>query len=398
MSRIVILGGGYAGLIAAQRLERRHQVTLVNGSASFVQRIRLHQDAAGQPAKRYPIPRLLRGTGVDFVQGWATALDADAHTLSVVTSDGPITLGYDVLLYAVGSTTQVQSVPGADEYAYRLDATGPMSALALAERSRELAARNGTLAIVGSGLTGIEAATEFAETYPHLHVVMVTAETLGERLSGAAQRYLRARFAKLGIELVEKTVVSRVERDMLVTEDGERIAFDACLWAGSFVAPPLAREAGLRVDERGRMIADPFLRSVSHPDIYGAGDAVAVREASGVPIRMACATAMPIGAHVADNINARLKGKAQRPFGFNYFIQCISLGRRDGLIQRVDGFDRPSERIITGRAGAFIKEMICRYTVASIGYERRLPGLYRWPGRVTDTKQVRLLEDLTQHG
>ena len=82
-TQIVILGAGYAGMAAALRLahktrRRPVQITLVNGSAAFVERIRLHQAAAAERVKQRPIQKLLAGTGVRFVQGWVTGLSPAA--------------------------------------------------------------------------------------------------------------------------------------------------------------------------------------------------------------------------------------------------------------------------------------------------------------------------------
>jgi NADH dehydrogenase FAD-containing subunit len=113
-----------------------------------------------------------------------------------------------------------------------------------------------------------------------------------------------------------------------------------------------------------------------------AGDAAHVD--STAPIRMACATAMPMGAHAADVVAAELQGREPEPFSFRYMIQCISLGRHNGLVQMVNADDSPRERIITGRTAALVKEIICRFTVWSMALERRPAGAYRWPhGRVT---------------
>ena len=101
-------------------------------------------------------------------------------------------------------------------------------------------------------------------------------------------------------------------------------------------------------------------------DIYAVGDAADLSQAIATPIRMACATALPMGAYVADELAAHLTGVAHRPYEFAYAGRCISLGRRAGLVQLVDADDRPKEQIITGRMGALIKELICRYTVWQI--------------------------------
>jgi NADH dehydrogenase FAD-containing subunit len=112
---------------------------------------------------------------------------------------------------------------------------------------------------------------------------------------------------------------------------------------------------------------------------------------------MACATAMPMGAYVANHLTVQLKGEPlPAPFRFSYLIQCVSLGRHDGLVQFVEADDRPKRRVITGWAAARIKELICRYTVWSLYQQRRWPGSYTWPqgrqilgGQADQSEQVR---------
>ena len=84
-TRIVILGAGYAGMTAALRLAHKTrrlpvEITLVNGSATFVERIRLHQAAAAEQVRQRSIPKLLHGTHVRFVQGWAAAIAPQSAT------------------------------------------------------------------------------------------------------------------------------------------------------------------------------------------------------------------------------------------------------------------------------------------------------------------------------
>ncbi len=380
--RVVIVGAGYAGMTAALRLGKRARklgasVTLVNGAGEFVERIRLHQAGSGQTLKRRPIAAMLRGTGVQFVQGRVTALDPDARQLHIVAADGDDrTLGYDTLLYALGSTIDVESVPGVREHALAL--AGPEAAARLAAELRELAARGGRLLVCGGGLTGIEAATEIAEAWPDVRVALATRDELGARLSQKGRAHLRRVFARLGIELHEGVDVVCLAEGRTELASGEALPFDRCLWAGSFMVPPLAREAGLQVNARGQVLVGPDLRSLSHPEIVVAGDAAAFAEDPGAPIRMACATAMPQGAAAADTILASLAGKPAPAFSFRYLIQCISLGRKNGLVQFVHPDDSPREKIITGRPAALVKELICRFTTFSLAMERRRPGSYTW--------------------
>ncbi|MEQ8674065.1 MAG: FAD-dependent oxidoreductase [Aggregatilineales bacterium] len=402
MNKIVILGGGYAGMIGAMRLNGRLkgrddvEITLVNGADVFVERIRLHQRASGQLLKRHSLPEMLRGTQVKFMQAWIEAIHAEDRTVEIMCEGKTEQLPYDMLIYALGSHLDRDSVQGVREYAYTLDAT---SAEELYGALPAIAARHGELVVVGGGLTGIEAATEFAERYPTLQVRIVTAGKVGAGLSEKGRAYLLKTFKRLGIVLQENSPISKIDAGQVALNDGRAVPFSACLWAGSFSVPQIAQQAGLQVNAKGRIMIDPYLRSVSHPEIYAVGDAAEFVTEPGAPIRMACATAMPMGAHGADNISALVRGKPQTPFGFQYVIQCISLGRGAGLVQLVRGNDHPRERVITGVAGKAIKELICRITILGIKLEKRFTGSYSWFGQPKPEKSAQTTEarELTTH-
>jgi NADH dehydrogenase FAD-containing subunit len=384
---IVIVGGGYSGIMAALRLSHRvakwpdrPQITLVNASGDFVERIRLHQKAAGQTLRRHSIARLLRGRGIDLVIGEVTALHLPEREIEIRQSDVTGRLHFDRLIYALGSTIDTSAVPGIRENAYTLSASGERSTHALREALPAIAARGGRLIVIGGGLTGIEAASELAENYPGLRVKLVTSGDFGAQFSDGGRRYVLKIFRQLGIEVCDRASVERIEVDQVVLHNGEHLASDLCLWAGAFSVPALARSAGLNVNSRGQIIVDPYLRSTSHPEIYAAGDSAAFAIDPGVPIRMACATAMPMGIQAAENIAADLAGRSLRTFSFVYAGQCISLGRRSGLIQLVHRDDSPRQRIISGRIAAWIKELVCRFTIAALRAERRLPISW-WLGK-----------------
>lgn len=378
--KILVLGAGYGGLAAALRLARksRAEITLVNAADSFVERIRLHQLAADQKLRQRPLGKLLKNTGIRFVQGRATGLDLQRRELLVQTEAGPQTLSYDKLVYAPGSSINRDSVPGVREYAHTLDMAAELRGLL-----PEVAARGGRMVVIGGGLTGIEAAAEIAERYPSLRVSLISDGELAAHYSAAGRKHLRSVFERLQIRLIEHERVQEITRGQVVGRRGS-YAYDLCLWAGGFAMLPLAREAGLAVNGRGQMLIDTYMRSVSHPDVYGVGDAAAFAPQTGLDVRMACATAIPMGAHTADNIAALLAGREQQPFSLGYVIHCISLGRHDGLIQFVRPDDTVRERVITGRAAAFVKEMVCRYAFYSVLLNGRMPAAYVWPRRPED--------------
>jgi NADH dehydrogenase FAD-containing subunit len=378
-TRIVVVGAGYAGLAAAKLAARwtGAEVTLVNAGDRFVERVRLHQLAAGQPLRDLPLAGLLRGTGVRLVVDRVTGIDAATRTVRL----GERELGYDRLVYAAGSQADLDSVPGAARYAY------PLASYPEASRLRAHLADSGdggTVAVVGGGLTGIEAAAELAETLPRLKVRLVTGGVLGEALSLRGRRYLWRTFERLGVDVRECARVAEVRADGLLLAGGgdsapgdsprgdrapgtgagsDHVAAATVVWTAGFRVSDLARRAGLAVDGAGRMIVDQTLRSVSHPEVSGVGDAAAIRRADGLELRMACATGLPSAQQAVRAMAAELAGREPRPLRYRYLNQCISLGRRDGLVQFVHADDTPREAVLTGRLAALYKEAIVRGTV-----------------------------------
>jgi NADH dehydrogenase len=175
--------------------------------------------------------------------------------------------------------------------------------------------------------------------------------------------------------------VTAVRAHSVVTDRGSELACDLCIWTGGFVAPLLAKEAGLAVNERNQIVVDPFLRSISHPEIYAIGDAASPREDPGVRVRMSAVTAAIMGAHGADSLSAVLHGKAPRPFSFAYLGQGIALGRHNAIGFNNYPDDRPIPPYFTGWLGYQIREAFVRYLAAAPRFERRWPGLFVWPGK-----------------
>jgi NADH dehydrogenase len=368
MHRIVIVGGGYAGTLTAARLARAGldaSVTLVDPKDSFVERVRLHQLAAGQdvPARSYAE---ILGEGVTFVRGKAVALEADR----VVLEDGSVP--YDWLVLAVGSVSGDAGVPGAREHAFPI--AEPDGAQRLRDALPGIADRNGRVVVVGGGLTGIETAAELAESYPALRVALLSREPVGHDLSEVGRAAVEDAFGRLRVEVVRGAAEAVTAEG--VVANGALLPADAVVWAAAMVASPLLRRLGLAVAPDGRAIVDEHLRSVSHPHVRLVGDAAYV-QIDGKPLRMSCAAGEPMGAHAADEIARELRGEPLEPFRFSYVVRCVSLGRREGLIQLVDAHDRPRSYALTGRLGAWTKELVCRFAADSLPWQRA--GVrYQW--------------------
>ncbi|MCB5906354.1 NAD(P)/FAD-dependent oxidoreductase [Streptomyces pinistramenti] len=361
---IVVLGAGYAGLMAAKGAARKLRrsdvrITLVNAVGHFVERVRLHQLAAGRPLKDLPLSKLLAGTGIELVVARVTAVDAAARTVQV--DSAPHDIPYDTLVYALGSAADTVAVPGVTAHASAV--ATHQDAVRLRERAAEA---QGSLAVAGAGLTGIETATEPAETYPGLTVQLVTGGELGAGLSERGRRYLRAALGRHGVALREHANVAEVAAHGLVLADGSEIPADSVVWTAGFRVPDLAREAGFAVDAHGLLTVDPTLRSASHPEVFAAGDAAASSGPDGAASRMSCQTGLPMGAHVAGSVAASLTGRTPKPLRLRYVWQNISLGRHDGLTQFTRADDSPVAAILTGRASARFKEAVTRSTVLAL--------------------------------
>jgi NADH dehydrogenase len=382
---IVVLGAGYAGLLATVRLAGKQKgadIVLLNPLDFFVERLRLHQYATNQQVKRRPIAGTLRGTSARLVLGEATWIDRTRREVVAKAADGTeLRLGYDYLLYALGSSAAADGVPGIREHAYALAQTGPRSAEALRVSLPIVNEERGVVTVVGGGATGIEAAAEFAESYPGLHVSLITRGRLAAPLGSAVQTRLAQGLRRLGVSIIENTAVASIDATQLTTADGSVIPTDLCLWAGGFSVPTLARDVGLAVNERGQALIDPYMRSLSDPRIYAAGDSAAPVESTGAPSRMAAYTAALMGAHAADCLDNALKGKAQQPLSFAYAGQGIALGRHDAVGFSNYPDDKPHRPIFSGWLAMRLREFFVTFLANSPRFERRHPGLFYWFGK-----------------
>jgi NADH:ubiquinone reductase (H+-translocating) len=368
-THIVVIGGGYAGTLAANHLRLRADVdiTLVNPRPKFVERIRLHQLAAGTGTATVDYGTLL-GEGIRLVVDSADRIDTASR--KVVLTSGAA-LDFDYLIYAVGSTGVVPSAaPGAAEFAY------PIAEFEHAERLRDALNElhpDAPVTVVGAGLTGIEAASELAEQ--GRRVTLVCGGALGPSLSRTGRRSVAKWLGRLGVDVLEAAVVTRVQSEAVVLADGGLLPSALTVWTAGFGVPDLAARSGLRTDTLGRLLTDETLTSINDPRIVAAGDAAAP---SGQPLRMSCQAAGPLGAHAANTVLSRIAGTTPTALSQAFVGQCISLGRSSATFQLARTDDTPVNAVIGGRIAASIKEMICKGTLWSIRREAAKPGSYFW--------------------
>lgn len=380
---VVVVGGGYAGVLAANRLTQRSDlaVTLVNPRPRFVDRIRLHQLVGGSDAAVVAYTNVLAGS-VRLLVDTVTRIDAPERRVTLATGG---TLGYDYLIYAVGSGSDDRGVPGVSEFAH------PIATYEEAEQLRRnvgAAPATAALTVVGAGPLGIETAAELAEL--GRTVTLVCGDVLGPYLHPRARRSVAKRLTRLGVTVLDgpSATVTAVTRDPVQLADGRELPSLVTIWTAGFGAPDLAARSGLSTDFLGRLRTDETLTSVDDVRIVAAGDSAAP---SDLPFRMSCQAAVQLGPQAADTVLSRIAGKQPAPLAVALAAQCISLGRGAGIYQFAHLNDIATMLHIGGRSGAKVKEVVCSGILKMLAREARKPGSLNFPAWVQDNKRQRLL-------
>lgn len=366
-TKVVVIGGGYAGTLAANRLQQRADIdiTLINPRPDFVERIRLHQMAAGTHAAAADYGTLL-GDRVRLIVDEATLIDTASRTIELASGAA---LAYDYVIYTVGSTAAAPaSVPGAAEFAY------PIGEWEYARRLRTVldeSPRDAPIIVVGGGLTGIETAAELAEQ--GRRVTLVCGGRLAPTFEEPARRSVARWLSKNRVEVLATARVAEVWPNRVVLADRTVLHSPITVWTAGFGVPDLAVRSGLRTDALGRMLTDETLTSVDDGRVVAAGDAAAP---SGQPLRMSCQAAEPLGAQAADTVLARIAGVQPAALDMGFVASCVSLGRRAAAMQLARRDDTSTKFYVGGRLAASIKEMICNSTVSAVCKEARKPGAF----------------------
>ena len=367
---VVIVGGGYAGVMAANRLAGSRaapavEVTLVDPGPQFSERIRLHQvgagirDTAGVDWAEVLHPRVRR------LAARAARIDSPDRVV-VLEGEAQEPVPFDWLVCAVGSgeqTTPLLSVTnrGAAETTRETITALPPGA---------------AVTVAGAGPTGVELACAVATSRPDLVITVVAPGGGARPLTGRPG--VGRRLRRLGI-CVEDGTVDPASGAITPAGGVPRPAAPATLWTVGLAVPSLAADSGLPVTEDGRLRVDATLTVPGHERIIGAGDAVAVADPAGAHLRASCAAAIPLGAHAAGTVLARLAGTAPSVIDIGYLVQALDLGAGHGHAQVVRPDDVTRPWALTGRAGGWAKEQVCRMTVGWLAKEARRPGSYTWP-------------------
>ncbi|GAB4311537.1 MAG: FAD-dependent oxidoreductase [Candidatus Sumerlaeia bacterium] len=367
--RIVILGGGFGGAYAAQRLSRRLrdrpdvEILLLDRQNYFIFYPLLVEAGTGNIEPRHavvPLRDFLRGPNARFIMAEVVSadpaartvsfevagIDADRHAIPNHTGEnaGPATSGglrrtisYDHLIVALGSVTRLPPVPGLHEFGFQMKSLS--DAVALRDRAIFLLEVANTLedpnerrallhfVVVGANFSGVEVAGEFqvflreaVRLYPNVgpdepHVTLVEKAdrilpALDERLAGFAHDHLVRR----GMDIRLHTTIERVEAGRAVLSTGEAPATQTVIWCAGIAANPAVARLGLPVDERGYILCGRDLRVQGFDDVWAIGDCAVNLDRQGRPYPATAQHAVQQARVAADNIaGVLLSGRPPRP-------------------------------------------------------------------------------------
>ena len=365
--RILILGGGFAGVMTAQALERRLgsrrdvEIWLVSRDNFMLFTPLLPEVCSGVLEPRHvvtPLRGMLRHQSTWCITAEVEAIDTQAHTVTVIGGDGdPHRLHYDTLVMALGGITHTFGIPGLEEHAVGMKTLADafslrnrvIEMLERAELEDDRLARQADLTFVvgGGGLSGVETAGELEDFvrrvrrryYPKIgaseirtYLVELKDELLGE-LPPDMGAYARQRLERRGFTVRLGTPIREVREAEVVIGNGETIPTRTVVWSGGVRPAPMVARSGVEVDHAGRVKALPTMET-SRSTAFAIGDCALipnVEEADGRPFAPTAQNAVREAKRLAANVVARIDGRPLEPYRYRTIGTLASVGHHTGV-------------------------------------------------------------------
>ncbi|ANS85746.1 NAD(P)/FAD-dependent oxidoreductase [Vibrio scophthalmi] len=347
MSRIVVVGGGAAGLELVTRLgrsfarRREHEVILVEPASHHYWKPRLHEIAAGTFDDELDAVSYLQHAYCNqyqYLQASMSGLNRNKKQLEIRNVDGDIsTLDYDYLVIAVGAVSNDFKTEGVSEHCLFLDSAE--QAQQAWDQINPLLRAQGEqhISIVGAGATGVELAAELAKVseklgrYRHDAKLRITLIEASQRVLPAGPECMSEKvqqaLLKHGVEVRTNTRVKRAEQGKLITDSGEVISADLQLWAaGIKCAPWLAELDGLEVNRLNQLKVYSTLRTTRDNAVFVIGDSAECPQPDGSFVPPRAQAANQAAMHLARQFKRLLKGKSIKPFVFHDGGMVIAVG------------------------------------------------------------------------
>lgn len=382
MKTIVIVGGGFAGLVAAigaaRELDARRigndeiRVILINRDAFSGIRVRNYERDLREV--RVPLDDVLGPAGVERIEGEVAAIDTGRRQVVVKIGGVERSVGYDRLLLAAGSRLYEPSgIAGLQEFAFNVDtyAAGVRLNEHIAALPKTTSPSRYTVIVIGAGLTGIEVACEMpaklrdaiaragVDAALSRTILADHAAWIGSNLGDSARPLIEQALDALGIERRVDVAVKGVDAHGVTLESGERMAADTVVWTAGMRANALMDQIPAPRDRFGRLPVDEFLRVTGVEGVFAAGDG-AWFPIDGVHSSvMSCQHARPMGRFAGHNVVCDLLGAPMMPLRIDLYVTCLDLGAWGALY--TEGWDRRVR--VSGMAANAIKQTINRVRI-----------------------------------
>lgn len=362
--RLVVAGGGFAGLwaaLAAKRELTSHSdvdVCLVTKDPYLTLRPRLYE---ADPSKmRVPLEATLNPVGIGLTI--AEVDDIDPQSRQLITGEGALL--YDRLVLATGSQQQKVPIPGIDHCLSVDDYEG---AIRLDERLKELArepSEGAHIVIIGAGFTGIELATELRSRLADLNqtaaerigiFLLDSAEEVGPELGANPRPEIERALTDARVELRLGVSVKEIQAKRIELEGGEIIPVEMVVNCTGLEANPLTRCISDRLDGKGRLLVDEQLRVEGINDVFAAGDSALARtDEAGHYTLLSCQHALATGRFAGYNAASDLLDRPGVPYRQDRYLTCLDLGASGAVVTQ--GWDR--EVMLTGEDANQLKRDI----------------------------------------
>jgi NADH dehydrogenase len=356
-SHIVIVGANFAGLTAAQRLDRRHAVTVIDRSPWFEWLPNLHELLSGvkRPADlRLPRRRLLARAGHRFVQATVATLDPQSGRLHTTAGRS---IDFDACIVAVGGVSETFGVRGAHRHAWPFD--GVDGCHAIGRRLAALARRRDaqSVVVVGGGLEGVEALGEILRRYRGHESLRVALVEAGRRLlpgtPASLDAAIRRHAAAFGVHVITGARVTSVTPRSVRLRDGQSLRSDLTIWTAGAAPAPLLSASGLTDGPRQWVRVKGTLQARRFDNVFVAGDAAALPR----PLRKQAYHAIEMGECAADNAVRYLAGRRLGDFVPSRKPMLVAFGD-------LDTFLVAGRAMVASPAFAAAKEAVFQATMA----------------------------------
>lgn len=376
MKRIVVIGGGFAGMWSAIGAARKlHElkvasneveIVLINREPYFGVRPRFYEK---DPQNfRFLLNQVLGPAGIRLIEGEVRQIDTQSQQVIVYQKEKQIEIAYDRLVFTAGSQMVLPDISGLREHAYSADTY--QDAVKLERHINGLSdlpdvEGKYAAAVIGAGFTGIEIAAELTSRLAEVakkekkesevRVILIDRNpVVGYELGANPRPIIEQALNDMHVVIYTNETVTSVEPEGLTLKSGKYLPSLTTVCSAGVKASPLAENFPVEKDNLGRLPVDPYLRVEGLPSVFAAGDTARAKTDETHVSMMSCQHAMPQGKVAGHNVVCDLFGLTGVPYKQERYGTCLDLGPWGALITA--GWDRIPQ--VQGKEAKKIKQQI----------------------------------------